>query len=71
MDLKSLFGGITIGKDTSGNFKLSFGFDQTGLAVRAPDGQFFGFTKDAGLTKQSSCDLILCPTFNRTQFRLL
>ena len=59
MDLKSVFGGITIGKDISGNFKLSFGFDQTGLAVRAPDGQFFGFTKDAGLTNVTDVTLDL------------
>jgi len=36
MDLKSLFGGVNIGKDTSGNLKPSF----TGLAVRDWGGRF-------------------------------
>src|SRR6266487_2094120 len=36
MDFKSIFGGIAIGKDISGNFKLSF----KGLAIRASDDKF-------------------------------
>ena len=37
MDTKAIFGRVRIGKDTSGNFKLSF----KGLAVRTEDGKFF------------------------------
>jgi hypothetical protein len=36
MDLTSLLGGISIGRDTSGNFKPSI----KGLAVRTPDGKY-------------------------------
>lgn len=41
MDLKSLFGGVSIGRDTSANFKMSLAGDRLGLAVRTPDGQFY------------------------------
>lgn len=41
MDLKSLFGGVSIGRDTSGNIKLSLGGDRLGLAIRSPEGRFF------------------------------
>lgn len=43
MDISSIFSGILIGKDTSGNFKPS----SEGLAVRTtPDGRFFSMTSD-------------------------
>ncbi|WP_157650557.1 hypothetical protein [Burkholderia ubonensis] len=37
----TLFGGVSIGKDTSGNLKLGFTADRVGLAVRSPDGQWY------------------------------
>jgi hypothetical protein len=46
MDLKSLFGGVSIGRDTSGNIKMSFAGDRLALAIRSPEGQFF--TRDKG-----------------------
>src|SRR5437773_909844 len=46
MDLKSLFGGVSIGRDTSGNFKMSLLSDRIELAVRTPDGQFYAKDKN-------------------------
>lgn len=43
MDLKSIFGGVLIGRDTSGNVKPSI----KGLAVRVADGKFVA--RDYGL----------------------
>jgi len=42
MDIKSLLGGVSIGQDTSGNFKLSF----NGLAVKTPDDRFVAYVKE-------------------------
>src|SRR3569833_761564 len=41
MDLKSFLGGLSVGRGTSGNFKLSFVGDRMELAVKSPDGQFY------------------------------
>ena len=41
MDLKSLFGGVSMGRDTSGNFKMSLVGDRMDLAVKTADGQFY------------------------------
>jgi len=40
MDLKSLFGGVSIGRDASGNIKMSFAGDGLALAIRSVEGQF-------------------------------
>ena len=42
MDIKSLLGGVAIGQDTSGNFKLSF----NGLAVKTSDDRFVAYVKE-------------------------
>jgi hypothetical protein len=42
MNLNSILNGVSIGKDTSGNFKLSL----EGLAVRTSDGKFLAVKKD-------------------------
>jgi hypothetical protein len=41
MDLKSLVGGVSIGRDTSGNIKVSFVGDRPALAIRSAGGDFF------------------------------
>jgi len=48
MDLKSLFGGVSMGRDTSGNFKMSLVGDRMDLAVKTADGQFYA-RDDGGL----------------------
>jgi hypothetical protein len=41
MDLKSLFGGVSVGRDTSGNIKVSFVGDKFALAIRSTGGDFY------------------------------
>jgi hypothetical protein len=42
MDIKSVFGGVSIGKDTSGYFKIS----ANGLAVKTLDGKYITYVRD-------------------------
>ena len=46
MDLKSLFGGVSVGRDTSGNIKVSFVGDKLALAIKSTSGDFFIREKD-------------------------
>ena len=46
MDTKALFGGVSIGRDMSGNFKVSLAGEGIGLAIRTPDGQYYARGKD-------------------------
>jgi len=53
MNLRAMFGNVSIGKDTSGNYKLWTG----GVAVRTSGSEYVGFERPAGL-RDVTCDVI-------------
>ena len=54
MNLRSMFGNVSIGKDTSGNFKLT----RSGVVVRTSGSDYVGYDKDSGSLIDATSDVI-------------